>query len=96
MWRFILNSNVIGSVSQQYAFCRVIRREMRMRIDLPLDLNVYAEAVNLGMSSFALVVALDLFRFVVLVPLAAVDLDPLVVVDLDPFEAINCMKELSE
>jgi len=113
MWRWILNSNVIGSVSQQYVFCRVmgrvIKREMGMRIDAPLDTNVDIAVVDLEVldldTSVALVV-LDLFRFVAvdLDPFIAVDLDPLiaidleriVVVDLDPFKAINCRKELSE
>jgi len=82
-----LNSNVIGSVSQQYAFCRVIgrliKREMRMRIDLPLDTNVGAD-----LEDAVALVTFKLFDALAVVPFVFVDFFPLAVVDLGPFEAI--------
>jgi len=80
-----LNSNVIGSVSQQYAFCRAIGRliirEMRMRIDRPLDANVGADLDEADVDLEALV---D-FDLVFVDPFVFVDL----AVVLDTFKTVE-------
>ena len=74
-----------GSVSQQHALCRVIRRERLIQIDLPLDTNVDIAVVDLDEADFDLVALVD-FE-------ALVDLDAFFFVDLavvvDPLEAIG-------